>query len=275
MNEECTGSREAGGRESGKRGERGLTSCQSCRDTGRKRRRDRGRCPNLHTRPVRVDRPVVPLARVERRIILTSISSVCERRRSEVYRFPPVKREGPTATRFTSARCGETTGTRLIDIAVGSKKKTPRVVLTVSPPTMHSEIHAAYNRLNVGTGFARDCRAAARGFSGAQSGNVGYPRGEDEGRKKKGATSEGKGGRRNRRRRRRRRRKRRSAGGDEAQRDPGRENGEREGRGEEDVCPLAMIIAESHRTWKDRKNDSPSAVFSFAIARRERERARM
>lgn len=29
---------------------------------------------------------------------------------------------------------------------------------------------------------------------------------------------------------------------------------------EEDVCPLAMIIAESHRTWKDRKNDSPSAV---------------
>lgn len=57
-----------------------------------------------------------------------------------------------------------------------------------------------------------------------------------------------------------------------------RENGERgtgEGRGKEDVCPLAMIIAESHRTWKDRKNDSPSAVFSFAIARRERERARM
>ncbi|KYM96541.1 hypothetical protein ALC62_12805 [Cyphomyrmex costatus] len=47
---------------------------------------------------------------------------------------------------------------------------------------------------------------------------------------------------------------------------------EREGRGEEDVCPLAMIIAESHRTWKDRKNDSPSAVFSFTIARREQAR---
>ncbi|KYN27041.1 hypothetical protein ALC57_03383 [Trachymyrmex cornetzi] len=74
------------------------------------------------------------------------------------------------------------------------------------------------------------------------------------------------------RRRRRRRRKRRSAGGDEARRNPGSENGEREGRGEEDVCPLAMIIAESHRTWKDRKNDSPSAVFSFTIARREQAR---
>lgn len=112
---------------------------------------------------------------------------------------------------------------------------------------------------------------------GYDNSSVGYPRGEDEGREKKGATSGGKAGGRSRRRRwgRRRRRKRRSAGGDEARRDPGRENGEREGRGEEDVCPLAMIIAESHRTWKDRKNDSPSAVFSFAIARRERERARM
>ncbi|KYQ47960.1 hypothetical protein ALC60_12919 [Trachymyrmex zeteki] len=107
---------------------------------------------------------------------------------------------------------------------------------------------------------------------GYDNSSVGYPRGEDEGGEK-GATSGGKGeGRSKRRWWRRRRRKRRSAGGDEARRNPGSENGEREGRGEEDVCPLAMIIAESHRTWKDRKNDSPSAVFSFTIARREQAR---
>lgn len=99
---------------------------------------------------------------------------------------------------------------------------------------------------------------------GYDNSSVGYPWGEDEGGEK-GVTSGGKGEGRSKRRwrRRRRRRKRRSAGGDEARRNPGSENEEREGRGEEDVCPLAMIIAESHRTWKDRKNDSSSAVFSF------------
>lgn len=104
---------------------------------------------------------------------------------------------------------------------------------------------------------------------GYDNSSVGYPRGEDE---------EGEERRREQRREEKEeeeeeRRGRRSAKGPKAERE--RENGghgKAEGGGKEDVCPLAMIIAESHRTWKDRKNDSPSAVFSFTIARR-RERA--
>lgn len=102
---------------------------------------------------------------------------------------------------------------------------------------------------------------------GYDNSSVGYPRGE--GREKKRPTAGGKGGGGGR-------------GGREGAQGATKREGtqaERTGNGraggKEDVCPLAMIIAESHRTWKDRKNDSPSAVFSFAIARRERERARM
>lgn len=98
---------------------------------------------------------------------------------------------------------------------------------------------------------------------GYDNSSVGYLRGEDG--EKKGSNI--------RRKRRRTKQKEKEVVVEEEE--EAKENGEREGRGEEDVCPLAMIIAESHRTWKDRKNDSPSAVFSFAIARRERERARM
>lgn len=62
---------------------------------------------------------------------------------------------------------------------------------------------ARRHRRRFSSGFTRDCRGAARGFSGAQSGkwcmtdgggydnsSVGYPRGENEEREKKGATQE-------------------------------------------------------------------------------------
>lgn len=87
---------------------------------------------------------------------------------------------------------------------------------------------------------------------GYDNSSVGYPRGKDG----------GDGGRREQRQKEKEeeeeekaRRGRRSAKGPKY-----RERGTGRAGGEEDVCPLAMIIAESHRTWKDRKNDSPSAV---------------
>ncbi|CAL1687214.1 unnamed protein product [Lasius platythorax] len=88
---------------------------------------------------------------------------------------------------------------------------------------------------------------------GYDNSSVGYPRGKDERRRGEGSkeTEEEKEEKEEKEARRRRR----SAKGPKY-----REPGNREGRRKEDVCPLAMIIAESHRTWKDRKNDSPSAV---------------